>query len=460
MPTLPPIANLQAFEAVARRRSFALAAAGRDLTASAISHQVSRLEAQLDIRLFERSAHGVRLSPAGEHYLMHVGSALNAIATATDDLRHGIRNSLYVHSAPSIASLWLMPRLHHFAQAYPEISLNLSAAHTPSDFALGQADIDIRYGIPQWGDLVVEPLFEEAIVPLASPAFIKAHKLKRAEQLLDLPLIQSNVSIVQWSDWFGRFTKLRAPDRFSLRFDRAQMSLDAATQGLGVAAGNHVEQQALVGAHALGAKTLVEVQVQVHLRQRGLRLVLGRALGQQVQLQPVLGLQVDHQAVGRAHRGLEDGVRHGAEVDDDVRVAPREALAGADVERHTRPAPVADLGPQRDKGFGGAAGGHAFFLRVAGHLRAVHVARRVLTANQVLADGLHAPGLERLQHLELFIADGVGAGVDGRLHADGAQQLQRVVLHHVAQGAGLVIERAARFHAQFFGNGDLDVGNG
>lgn len=235
MPTLPPIANLQAFEAVARRRSFALAAAELNLTASAISHQVSRLEAQLDIRLFERSAHGVRLSPAGEHYLMHVGAALNAIATATDDLRHGVRNSLYVHTAPSIASLWLMPRLHRFAQAYPEISLNLSAAHTPSDFALGQADIDIRYGIPQWGDLVVEPLFEEAIVPLASPAFIKAHKLKRAEQLLDLPLIQSNVSIVQWSDWFGRFTRLRAPDRFSLRFDRAQMSLDAATQGLGVA---------------------------------------------------------------------------------------------------------------------------------------------------------------------------------------------------------------------------------
>lgn len=235
MPTLPPIVNLQAFEAVARRRSFALAAAELNLTASAISHQVSRLEAQLDIRLFERSAHGVRLSPAGEHYLMHVGAALNAIATATDDLRHGIRNSLYVHTAPSIASLWLMPRLHRFAQAYPEISLNLSAAHTPSDFALGQADIDIRYGIPQWGDLVVEPLFEEAIVPLASPAFIKAHKLKRAEQLLGLPLIQSNVSIVQWSDWFGRFAKVRAPDRFSLRFDRAQMSLDAATQGLGVA---------------------------------------------------------------------------------------------------------------------------------------------------------------------------------------------------------------------------------
>lgn len=235
MPALPPIANLQAFEAVARRRSFALAAAELHLTASAISHQITRLESQLDIRLFERSAHGVRLSPAGEHYLLHVGAALAAIATATDDLRQGIRNSLYVHSAPSIASLWLMPRLHRFAQAYPDISLNLSAAHTPSDFALGQADIDLRYGVPQWGDLVVEPLFEEAIVPMASPAFIKEHKLKRVEQLLEVPLIQSNVSVVQWSDWFGRFTRLRAPDRFPVRFDRAQMSLDAATQGLGVA---------------------------------------------------------------------------------------------------------------------------------------------------------------------------------------------------------------------------------
>ena len=235
MPALPPIANLQAFEAVARRRSFALAAAELNLTASAISHQVARLESQLDIRLFERSAHGVRLSPAGEHYLLHVGAALTAIATATDDLRQGIRNSLYVHCAPTLASLWLMPRLHRFAQAYPDISLNLSAAHTPSDFALGQSDIDIRYGFPQWGDLVVEPLFEEPIVPMASPAFIKQHKLKRVEQLLELPLIQSNVNVVQWSDWFARFTSHRAPDRFPLRFDRTQMSLDAAMQGLGVA---------------------------------------------------------------------------------------------------------------------------------------------------------------------------------------------------------------------------------
>ena len=251
MASFPPIPNLLAFEAVARRRSFALAAVELHLTASAISHQVARLESQLGVRLFERSSHGVRLSTAGEQYLARVGGALSAIAAATDDLRQGVSNSLYVHSAPSIASLWLMPRLRAFALACPDISLNLSAAHTPSDFALGQADIDIRYGVPQWPDLVVEPLFEERITPLASPAFIQEHRLKRPEHLLDVPLIQSNVSVVQWPDWFAAFSDRRAPERFARRFDRAQMSLDAATQGLGVAlesttiAGRHIAERKL-----------------------------------------------------------------------------------------------------------------------------------------------------------------------------------------------------------------------
>lgn len=251
MSALPPTASLQAFEAVARRRSFALAATELHVTASAISHQVARLESQLGVRLLERSAHGVRLSAAGEQYLSRVSGALTAIGAATDDVKQGVANSLYVHASPSIATLWLMPRLPAFAQANPAISLNLSAAHVHSDFALGPADLDIRYGVPRWPDLVVEPLFEERILPLASPAFIRAHRLKRVEQLLEVPLIQSNVNVVQWIDWFGAFSDKRPPERFSLRFDRAQMAMDAAILGLGVAlesatiAGRHVSEGTL-----------------------------------------------------------------------------------------------------------------------------------------------------------------------------------------------------------------------
>ena len=235
MASLPPLPNLQAFEAVARRRSFALAASELHLTASAISHQVARLESHLGVRLFERSAHAVRLSAAGESYLSRVAGAIGAIAAATDDLRQGVSNSLYVHCSPSLASLWLMPRLRAFALAHPDIVLNLSASPSHSDFALGQADLDIRYGVPKWPDLVVEPLFQELILPLASPVFIREHRLRRIDQLLNVPLIRSTVSVVQWSDWFRRFSDKPAPERVGVRFDRAQMALDSAVQGLGVA---------------------------------------------------------------------------------------------------------------------------------------------------------------------------------------------------------------------------------
>lgn len=277
MASLPPVINLQAFEAVARRRSFALAAAELHLTASAVSHQVARLELHLGVRLFERSAHGVRISVAGATYLSRVGGALSAIATATEDLRQGVSNSLYVHSAPSFASQWLMSRLQGFAQAYPDISLNLSAAHTPSDFDLGQSDIDIRYGVPNWPGLVVEPLFEESVLPLASQAFIQANRLKRPEHLLGVKLIQSNVSVVQWSDWFGKFTELRAPDRFAVRFDRAQMSLDAATQGLGVAlesatiAGRHIAERKLRPVFGLDKAIKVKAHFAVYPAKHGKR---------------------------------------------------------------------------------------------------------------------------------------------------------------------------------------------
>lgn len=232
---LPPLPSLVAFEAIARRRSFALAATELHLTPSAVSHQVARLEDFLGVKLFERSSRGVKLSPAGEAYLLRVGGALGAIGTATDDIRQGVRNSLYVHASPSFASLWLMPRIGQFAQAYPGVSLFLSASHVHSDFALGQVDLDIRYGVPAWPQLVVKPVFHEPIMPLASPAFIERYQLHTTADLLQVPLIQSTVSVVQWADWFAQYTELRKPERFALRFDRALMALDAAVQGLGVA---------------------------------------------------------------------------------------------------------------------------------------------------------------------------------------------------------------------------------
>ena len=233
--SLPPLSCLVAFEAVARRRNFTVAANELHLTPSAVSHQIAKLEEFLDVRLFERTARSVELTDAGEDYLKRVAGALAAIGAATDSARKGVRNTLHVHSTPSFATLWLMPRLTDFARSHPGVSLSLSASVVHSDFTVGQADIDIRYGMPDWPHLVVQPIFDEQIMPLASPAFIRRHGIEKPEELLDVPLIQSTVSVVQWPDGFARRGVVRTPAVFAYRFDRAFMALDAAVQGLGVA---------------------------------------------------------------------------------------------------------------------------------------------------------------------------------------------------------------------------------
>ena len=244
---LPPLTALVAFETVARRLSFARAAEELHLTPSAVSHQIAKLEQFLGFLLFERTPRGITLSDAGESYLNRVAGALGAIGNATNDIRKGVRNTLYVHASPSISSLWLMPRLGNFVRAFPEISLSLSASPVHSDFALGQVDVDIRYGIPEWPNLVVEPVFEERILPLASPDLLARQPVHVPSDLLKRPLIQSTVSLVQWPAWFASRKIIGMPDRFAFRFDRASMSLEAAVQGLGIAlesdriASQHIE---------------------------------------------------------------------------------------------------------------------------------------------------------------------------------------------------------------------------
>lgn len=72
-------------------------------------------------------------------------------------------------------------------------------------------------------------------MPLARAAFLRARGRPRVGQRADMPLMQGKAGVVQWAGWLKTFAGLRAPERFALRFGRAQRSLDAAVQALGVA---------------------------------------------------------------------------------------------------------------------------------------------------------------------------------------------------------------------------------
>src|SRR3954465_10493712 len=100
---LPFLNGLRAFEAAARHLSFTLAAAELNVTQTAISHQIRRLEEELGIRLFIRHTRALALTPEARDYLPGGRAAFNALRLATDRLRR--KNDDRVLRVATIASL-------------------------------------------------------------------------------------------------------------------------------------------------------------------------------------------------------------------------------------------------------------------------------------------------------------------------------------------------------------------
>lgn len=233
----PPMKGIFAFKVVSQLGSISKAADELNLTASAVSHQIANLEGFVGQRLFERTTRGLTLTPVGERFEQEVSGALAMIASAAQNARSAESiETLRIHVSPSFASLWLMPRLPRFRREHPDTRIQLSAAHTHSDFLRGEVDLDIRYGATRWRDLHVETLFgAEEILPLASPALLARTPLRTPQDLLRQDLIFSAVNLVQWPRWFAAHGVPSSPGSYALRFDRAYLSIDAAIQGMGIA---------------------------------------------------------------------------------------------------------------------------------------------------------------------------------------------------------------------------------
>jgi LysR family glycine cleavage system transcriptional activator len=233
---LPPLKAVLAFEVVARHASFGKAAEELNLTTSAVSHQITTLEEYVGCQLFLRTSRGVTLTVAGERYLQSLSGALAIIADATHSARLETGDEiLRVHSSPSFASLWLMPRLAKFRAAYPEIKIRVFASPGGSDFSKGEIDLDIRYGIACWAKLRVENIFTEEIMPMMSPSLKSRLKIESPEDLLVQDLIFCERDLVQWPQWFAANSTGICPSEYALHVDRAQLAMDAAVQGFGIA---------------------------------------------------------------------------------------------------------------------------------------------------------------------------------------------------------------------------------
>ena len=228
---IPP-SVLRAFESAGRTGSFRMAAMELELTPSAVSHAVRKLERTLGASLFEREGRARRLSPEGEALMRHVGRAF-------DELRRGLEivstrgpMMLRLHSAPSFAAQWLSPRLSRFLREFPGIEVRLAAGTEYARFANDEFDADIVYGMPRQDGLVVVPLGEETVTPLCAPEL--AREIQTPMDLYRCVLIESDNKQIRWPTWFAH-NALAAPRPHGTRFDRSFLAIAAAVDGLGVA---------------------------------------------------------------------------------------------------------------------------------------------------------------------------------------------------------------------------------
>jgi LysR family transcriptional regulator, glycine cleavage system transcriptional activator len=238
---LPSLNGLRAFEAAARHLSFTVAASELNVTQTAVSHQIRRLEEELGVRLFVRRNRALALTPEAKDYLPGVRAAFNDLRLATDRLlRRDDDHVLTVSTLASLAAKWLLPRLATFQESHPGIDVRITTLPGLVDFRNGDVDAAIRYGRGHWPGTRADWLTADELFPVCSPALLEGDKpLRCPEDLAHYTLLHSSGGYDD--DWRLWLTAAGLPSNISkqpgLTFDLIFLTLQAAIDGSGVAMG-------------------------------------------------------------------------------------------------------------------------------------------------------------------------------------------------------------------------------
>lgn len=139
---------LRLFTRVARTSSFTKAGRELGISQPSVSRQISELEAEVGVALFTRSTRAVKLTEAGEDYVMRVDAILEALEEA-DRLARGtteLRGRLRVALSTSFGIREVIPRIDRFMASHPALQIDLLMADDRQDLIAEGADVAIRFG--------------------------------------------------------------------------------------------------------------------------------------------------------------------------------------------------------------------------------------------------------------------------------------------------------------------------
>lgn len=168
--------KLRIFHAAAEAGSFTHAGDTLNLSQSAVSRQVSALEYDLGVTLFNRHARGLVLTEQGDDLYRTAHDVLMKLEAAKvrlTDSKERPKGNLRVTTTIGLGSTWLTSRINNFIELYPEINLQLQLRDNELDLNMRESDVAIRLHQPTQPDLIQRKLFTVHFHLYASPAYLK-----------------------------------------------------------------------------------------------------------------------------------------------------------------------------------------------------------------------------------------------------------------------------------------------
>ncbi|MFQ5774776.1 MAG: LysR family transcriptional regulator [Kiloniellaceae bacterium] len=180
--------KLRIFHAVAEAGSFTHAGEMLSLSQSAVSRQISALEASLKVPLFHRHARGLILTEQGEllYRTAHeVFGKLAMTAARLAESKDRPKGPLRITTTVAFGSTWLAPRMREFMEVYPEIGVSLLLTDQELDLSMREADVAVRLSPPRQGDLIQRHLVTVHMHAYAAPSYIKRYGMPQSIDDLD-----------------------------------------------------------------------------------------------------------------------------------------------------------------------------------------------------------------------------------------------------------------------------------
>lgn len=235
--------KLRVFHAAAQAGSFTHAAETLHLSQSAISRQVSALEQELGVPLFNRHARGLVLTEQGEllfstaqDVLLKLDSVRNRLTEASDKPSGLLR----VTTTVGLGTGWLANRVDEFLELYPDIRLQLIFSNEELDLTMREADCAIRLRQPQQPDLIQRKLFTVHFHLWASSDYVSRHgKPKSVTDLVQHRLITFGEPVITYLKNLNWLETIAGPDgqplQASLQMNDLQSIKRAVQRGVGIA---------------------------------------------------------------------------------------------------------------------------------------------------------------------------------------------------------------------------------